>query len=36
MQQIEVTDLTLSLRALLASLDYGEEIVLTEDLPSCG
>jgi len=32
MQQIEVTDLTLSLRALLASLDYGEEIVLTEDL----
>lgn len=31
MQQIEVTDLTLSLSALLASLDYGEEIVLTED-----
>jgi antitoxin (DNA-binding transcriptional repressor) of toxin-antitoxin stability system len=32
MQQIEVTDLTLGLRALLASLNYGEEIVLTEDL----
>ncbi|MCI0391228.1 MAG: hypothetical protein MOB07_21010 [Acidobacteria bacterium] len=31
MQQIEVTNLTLSLSALLASLDYGEEIVLTED-----
>jgi antitoxin (DNA-binding transcriptional repressor) of toxin-antitoxin stability system len=31
MQQIEVTDFTLSLSALLASLDYGEEIVLTED-----
>jgi len=31
MQQIEVSDLTLCLSALLTSLDYGEEIVLTED-----
>jgi antitoxin (DNA-binding transcriptional repressor) of toxin-antitoxin stability system len=31
MQQIEISDLTLSLSALLASLGYGEEIVLTED-----
>jgi hypothetical protein len=30
-QRIEVIDLTLSLSALLAPLDYSEEIVLTED-----